>query len=116
MIFLTLMMLLNPLAHSESVAPAKAIVRNISLFKNEIQLDIVKSRDIKVGSKFLAQTSVNHKCLLIVTRIVRDLAYADATQCPGYATLKKGQSVEVSAEAEVNEEIKSPPPAKSENI
>lgn len=90
-------------AHAETKS---AIVRSISLFRNEIQLDIKKDGPIKVGSKFLAQTAVNHKCLLVVTRIVRDLAYADASQCPGYATLKKGQSVSDAPEAEVNEEIR----------
>lgn len=81
-------------------------VRSISLFKNEIQLDIDKNKNIKVGTKISARTAVNHKCLLVVTRVVRDLAYADATLCPGYATLKKGQSVQLASEAEVNEEVK----------
>lgn len=97
-------------AHAED-AKMPAIIRNISLFRNEIQLDINKNSNIKVGSKFLARTAVNHKCLLVVTRIVKDLAYADATQCPGYATLRKGQSVSVSPEDEVNEEIRVAPKA-----
>lgn len=90
------------------------VVRNISLFRNEIQLDFDSKSQVKVGSKFLAQTSVNHKCLLVVKRVVKDLAYADATQCPGYATLRKGQSVSISTEDEVNEEVKMTAPAKSE--
>lgn len=122
MIFLALFLWngvgMNVTAHAEDIAKnitknvrEPAIIRNISLFRNEIQLDIDRNSKIKVGSKFLAQTAVNHKCLLIVKRIVRDLAYADATQCPGYATLKKGQSVSVSPEDEVNEEIRVVPKA-----
>lgn len=122
---LILIVLLNPLAHAqpeaqpivkaEPVAQLVVHVKSISLFKNEIQLDIDRSKQVKVGTKFTAQTSVNHKCLLIVKKIIKDLAYADATQCPGYATLKKGQAVTVSADDEVNEEIRMAAPVKSED-
>jgi hypothetical protein len=91
------------------------VVRNISLFRNEVQLDFDSKSPIKVGTKFLAQTSVNHKCLLIVKKVINDLAYTDATQCPGYATLRKGQTVNISADDEVNEEVKVATPAKSED-
>lgn len=91
------------------------VVKSISIFRNEIQLDFDSKSPVKVGSKFLAQTSVNHKCLLVIKKVIKDLAYADATQCPGYATLKKGQAVNVSPDDEVNEEVKVAPPAKSED-
>ncbi len=114
---LTLIILLNSffneLAHAQSQASAN--IRNISLFRNEIQLDFDSKTKIKVGSKFTAQTSVKHKCLLIVKKIIKDLAYADATQCPGYATLKKGQAVTISADDEVNEEIRVATPEKNED-
>ena len=87
-------------------ATSSAVIRSISLFRNEIQLDIKKNKDVKVGSKFAAQTAVKHKCLLVVTKIIRDLAYADANHCPGYATLKKGQLVSAAPDSEVNEEMK----------
>lgn len=102
-------------AQAQKADPKPIVVKNISLFRNEIQLDFDSKSPIKVGSKFLAQTSVNHKCLLVVKKIIKDLAYADATQCPGYATLRKGQVVNVSADDEVNEEVKAAPPAKSED-
>lgn len=98
-------------AVAETVAGPTAIVRSISIFRNEIQLDIEKNHQIKIGTKIIARTAVNHKCLLIIKKVVRDLAYADATQCPGYATLRKGQTVSVTPDDEVNEEIKSVPPS-----
>lgn len=107
MIFLALFLWQGILSEAQATPAIKPpVIRNISLFRNEIQLDIDKASQIKVGTKLTAQTAVNHKCLLVVKKIVKDLAYVDATQCPGYATLKKGQSVSVTPENEVNEEIK----------
>lgn len=102
-------------AQSDKADAKPIVVRNISLFRNEVQLDFDSKSSIKVGTKFLAQTSVNHKCLLVVKKIIKDLAYTDATQCPGYATLRKGQTVSVSADDEVNEEVKAAAPTKSED-
>lgn len=107
MIFLALFFGLGISLEAQATPTIKPpIIRNISLFRNEIQLDIDKASQIKVGTKLTAQTAVNHKCLLVVKKVVKDLAYVDATQCPGYATLKKGQSVSVTPEDDVNEEIK----------
>ena len=98
-------------AQAETAPQASAVVKSISIFRNEIQLDFNKSTPVKVGSKFTAKTAVNHKCLLIVKRVNKDSAVADANQCPGYATLKKGQTVSISPEEEVNEEVRVVPEA-----
>lgn len=103
------------LTHAYAKSESTAIVRSISIFKNEIQLDIEKGNQVKVGTKITARTAVNHKCLLVVKKVVRDLAYADATQCPGYATLKKGQATTVTPDDEVNEEIKMAPASPLDN-
>ncbi len=92
----------SALANAQSDQP---IVRSISIFRNEIQLDIKRSPRVRVGSKLSAKLPVPHNCLLVVTRVVNRVAYADATQCPGYATLKKGQPVEVSVSPGVNKEV-----------
>lgn len=102
-------------SYAQNVVLTAPIVRNISIFKNEIQLDIDKNKQVKAGTKIIAQTAVNHKCLLVVKKVIRDLAYADATQCPGYATLKKGQAVTITPEDEVNEEIKAAPATALDN-
>jgi hypothetical protein len=52
--------------------------------------------------------------LLIVTKLRGDTAYTDATRCPGFATLKKGQTVQLSADNEVNEEIREATKAETE--
>ena len=106
MLLLSILTLFNFLSHADSGKNSPIYIRSISLFRNEIQLGLEKPSEVKVGTKISARTAVNHKCLLIVTRIVKDLAYADATQCPGYATLKKGQLVSITQENEVNEEVK----------
>lgn len=100
------MILLISLLIGSAQADTSAIIKNISIFRNEIQLGFEKSNSVKVGTKLVARTSVNHKCLLIITRVSKDSAYADANQCPGYATLKKGQTVTTVQENEVNEEIR----------
>lgn len=109
---LLISLLLNFAQAETAPSQASAVVKNISIFRNEIQLGFEKSGQVKVGSKFIAKTAVNHKCLLIVTRVNKDLAYADANQCPGYATLKKGQTVLISPEGEVNEEVRVVPEKK----
>jgi hypothetical protein len=94
---------------SAQVETPSAVVKSISLFRNEVQLGVRGSSSIRVGSKFAAQTAVKHKCLLVVTKVIRNLAYADANYCPGYATLKKGQVVTLAPEDEVNEEVQASP-------
>jgi hypothetical protein len=111
---LLLSFLLSGTADAQSIQPT-AVVKNISIFRNEIELNVDKNNPMKSGAKIIAKTAVNHKCLLVVKRVARDLAYADATQCPGYATLKKGQVVTETADDEVNEEVKKAPPSPLDN-
>lgn len=92
-----------------SAQKSEPVVKSISIYRNEIQLDTKRNPEIRVGSKLLAKLPVPHKCLLVVTRVIGALAYADATQCPGYGTMKKGQSVEISVSEEINEEVRSVP-------
>jgi hypothetical protein len=108
MIFIISFFLNGIFARAEEVAKPGPVIRSISIFKNEIQLDVEKNQ-VKSGTKILAKTAVNHKCLLVVKKVIKDLAYADATQCPGYATLRKGQTVTITPDSEINEEIKAAP-------
>jgi|SRR5690606_9270190 len=94
------------IVHAQSAQPT---VKSISIYRNEIQLDAKKNPEVRIGTKFSAKLPVPHKCLLVVTRVVKKVVYADATQCPGYATLRKGQSVEISIDHEMNEEVRQAP-------
>lgn len=86
--------------------PTEFKIKNISLFRNEVQLELVKQNQLQVGSRLLAKSATSHKCLLIITKIQSRTAYADASQCPGFATLKKGQTVQIAGQEEVNEEVR----------
>jgi hypothetical protein len=107
---LKLLMLLSfvvPVAAQSETADSKPIfIRSISLFRSQVELAIERNNDVKVGSHLLAESPSHHKCLLIVTRIKSGSAYTDASRCPGFATLKKGQKVQLTADNEVNEEIR----------
>lgn len=98
-------LLLSTQAFAETF-PVEYKIKSISLFRNEVQLELKNDKELKVGSKLLAKSATIHKCLLIIKKIDSRTAYADASQCPGFATLKKGQSVEIAGLDEVNEEVR----------
>lgn len=81
-------------------------IKSISLFRNEVQLEIDNKNQLQVGNRLVAKSATSHKCLLVITKIQSRTAYADASQCPGFATLRKGQFVQVAGQDEVNEEVK----------
>lgn len=90
----------------------------ISLFRSEVQFEKPSGFKIEVGNKILANSYTDHKCLLVVTRVSGNKITTDASQCPGFGTLKKGDKAGLASQNEVNEEVRvyNPPAETSKNI
>ncbi len=86
-------------------------ITSISIFRSEVQFEKKSSQSIPVGKKIAAKTYTEHKCLLVVTRVSGNKVTTDATQCPGFATLKKGEYANLTSDSEVNEEVRTNPRA-----
>ncbi len=93
-------------------------ITSISLFRSEVQFEKPSNLKIEIGNKILANSYTEHKCLLIVTRISGNKVITDASQCPGFGTLKKGDRAGLASQDEVNEEVRvyNPPAETSKNI
>lgn len=89
---------------AEEAKPLK--ITSISLFRSEVQFEKPSSLKVEVGNKILAQSYTQHKCLLIVTRVSGNKITTDASHCPGFGTLKKGDTAQLASQDEVNEEVR----------
>lgn len=91
-------------AFAEDSKPLK--ITSISLFRSEVQFEKPSSLKVEVGNKILANSYTQHKCLLIVTRVSGNKVTTDASHCPGFGTLKKGDAAQLASQEEVNEEVR----------
>jgi hypothetical protein len=86
-------------------------ITSISLFRSEVQFEKPLNLRVEVGNKILAQSYTQHKCLLIVTQVSGNKVTTDASYCPGFCTLKKGDTAQLVSQDEVNEEVQPDSPA-----
>lgn len=81
-------------------------ISQISLFRSEVQLLKPSPIRVEVGAKILANTYARHKCLLTVTKVMGNTLVTDATECPGFGTMKKGEFATLAPHGEINEEVR----------